>query len=665
MGAVLIVTKDKKQINKVTLTDDKFVVGRSPECDLPLDEPLASRRHAEFSLVKGAYWLRDCGSRNGTLANGKKISGNHELMDGDEVEIGATRLKFIWDKSASEKAGQPDDDRTRVASPTNADRTVPGKRVVEKKTKGQFQVKLKVTEGPLQGGLFRDWSGPLTIGRGLENHVVLVDDAVSICHAQIVQEGEAYFIVDLNSSNGTFLEGVKVVKSRLSNGQRIKAGISTLVFEMVDLQKQRHNMKIALITMISIVVVALAVKFLQPPDLAGQHIAAARDHALQGDLDQALDEYQIALKYDPNRIEAKRGVTETKGAIEAAGLLKTAEQAAAAEDYEKAKELCYRVLRDYPQNPQAIELAAVVKSIENAKLAFASRNWSDAKHLLEKVHDTYPQSKLIRLRLDEAQNETLAQGNLTQAKDALDHQQIDLAQPLLQSIPPNSTYYTEAKQLLDQIAQTREVADYLTKARAFYSDGDIAESLRELDAGLQMSPENPVLLELQKRVRQMESLEKGLASAEASGPADNVDTLIANREVCQNIIKLEEDPLNSLRKRAQAEQSVLESKLVQVSQDYLAKAINLQNAGSQKEALQTFDLALKANPDNADAKGPRDVLYKQIVSDCQELYQKGIVHESLQQSDQAREAFEQILKIGIPGEHYYELASRKLKISAP
>ena len=52
----------------------------------------------------------------------------------------------------------------------------------------------------------------------------------------------------------------------------------------------------------------------------------------------------------------------------------------------------------------------------------------------------------------------MAQQNLAQAKDALEHQQLDMAQPLLQSIPTNSVYFVEAKQALDQIAKSRQVA---------------------------------------------------------------------------------------------------------------------------------------------------------------------------------------------------------------
>ena len=659
MGAVFIVTKDKKQLAKVSLTGNTFVAGRSHDCNLPLDETLASRRHIEVTFVRGAYWIRDCGSRNGTLVNGEKIADNYELKDGDEVEIGSTRLKFAWDKSRQDE--EQDEDKTRAASFADAGKKLPGQQVVEKKNKGNFQVKARVVDGPLAGGVFRNWEGPLTIGRGLENHVVLLDDAVSTGHARIVQEGESYFIEDLKSSNGTFLDGVKVQKTKLSDGQKIKVGISTLVFEMVDLQKQRKTFKIALITVASIAVVALAAKLLQPADIAGQHIAMAQSYAAKNDWAKAKDEYEAAIKIDPNRTEAKRGVEAAKEAIEAGELLKMADDEASAENYDKAKELCYRVQRNFPNNPRAAELVAVIKSIENAKIAFSARNWAAAKSLLEKAQDKYPQSKLIRLRLDEAQHELVAEGNLSQAKNALLHEQSQLAQPLLQSIPTDSVYYTEARQMLDQIMKDRAVADYLTKAGTYYRDGNIPEALKVLSAGLQQAPDNTTLIARQERIRQMETLIARLDTAEAAGTTDDVDTLLANRDVCEKIIGLEEDTLNTLRKRAQTSEAGINARLVQLSHDYVAKATSLVQAGNRKEALQAYDLAIKANPNSTEAAGPREDLFQKIVADCKELYQKGIVHESLQQSDQARQAFKQILAIGIPGERYYDLAGRKLK----
>jgi len=59
MSAVLLVIKDKKQVAKVAVSTTPFILGRAPHCNLVLDEPLASRQHAEILQESGRFFLRD------------------------------------------------------------------------------------------------------------------------------------------------------------------------------------------------------------------------------------------------------------------------------------------------------------------------------------------------------------------------------------------------------------------------------------------------------------------------------------------------------------------------------------------------------------------------------------------------------------------------------
>src|SRR5512140_3268329 len=67
----------------------EFVVGRSTECQLSLDDPLVSRRHAVMRVRRDGVTVQDLGSRNGVLVNGVKINGERELAAGDKVSIGS------------------------------------------------------------------------------------------------------------------------------------------------------------------------------------------------------------------------------------------------------------------------------------------------------------------------------------------------------------------------------------------------------------------------------------------------------------------------------------------------------------------------------------------------------------------------------------------------
>ena len=74
--------------------DDRTTIGRSPECDIFLDDVTVSRKHAELAHVSDRWTIRDLGSLNGTFVNRKRIE-SAELEDDDEVQIGKYRLTFL------------------------------------------------------------------------------------------------------------------------------------------------------------------------------------------------------------------------------------------------------------------------------------------------------------------------------------------------------------------------------------------------------------------------------------------------------------------------------------------------------------------------------------------------------------------------------------------
>jgi hypothetical protein len=69
-------------------------VGRSRACDVVLDDPGISRRHAEIGLGEHGWMLSDLGSTNGVSVNGARVGTGHPLVDGDRIEMGSTVLSF-------------------------------------------------------------------------------------------------------------------------------------------------------------------------------------------------------------------------------------------------------------------------------------------------------------------------------------------------------------------------------------------------------------------------------------------------------------------------------------------------------------------------------------------------------------------------------------------
>ena len=69
------------------LIDHELVVGRDPNCEVPISDRQVSRFHARFSLSDEGVLLEDLGSKNGTYVNGDRIEEPRILFDGDLVQV--------------------------------------------------------------------------------------------------------------------------------------------------------------------------------------------------------------------------------------------------------------------------------------------------------------------------------------------------------------------------------------------------------------------------------------------------------------------------------------------------------------------------------------------------------------------------------------------------
>jgi pSer/pThr/pTyr-binding forkhead associated (FHA) protein len=76
------------------LEQESTTVGRSPDCDIFLDDVTVSRRHALVKRSNNQFLIEDQGSLNGTFVNRRRIESGG-LEDGDEVQIGKYKLTFL------------------------------------------------------------------------------------------------------------------------------------------------------------------------------------------------------------------------------------------------------------------------------------------------------------------------------------------------------------------------------------------------------------------------------------------------------------------------------------------------------------------------------------------------------------------------------------------
>lgn len=83
----------RKGVQWVPMEKEVLTIGRSPDCDIPIEDVMSSRVHCELRKSAGGYILSDMTSKNGTFVNGEAVK-RWVMKDGDYIAIGHHTLTF-------------------------------------------------------------------------------------------------------------------------------------------------------------------------------------------------------------------------------------------------------------------------------------------------------------------------------------------------------------------------------------------------------------------------------------------------------------------------------------------------------------------------------------------------------------------------------------------
>lgn len=98
----LILTRPLVLPQHVDLDTERVTLGRSKSCTCLIEDRFLSRTHAEILARDGKWFLRDCGSANGTFVNGTRIDREVEFRHTDVVTIGDTEIRIGGTKPQDE-----------------------------------------------------------------------------------------------------------------------------------------------------------------------------------------------------------------------------------------------------------------------------------------------------------------------------------------------------------------------------------------------------------------------------------------------------------------------------------------------------------------------------------------------------------------------------------
>ena len=203
-------------------------IGRASSNDVVLLEGRASRRHARLTRQGDGWQIEDLASANGTRVNGQPIT-RATIGEQDTIEIGGATLRVQWTDAPPLVDTPTLLQATVMDSLADLDQTLSDAKLevaIPDTTLPRLAVRLegRVWEVPMRGER-------LGIGRAADNDVVLAHEKVSRHHAALEQRGDKIFLVDQNSSNGTFIGSERISECLLRGDEDIHIGGARLTFK--------------------------------------------------------------------------------------------------------------------------------------------------------------------------------------------------------------------------------------------------------------------------------------------------------------------------------------------------------------------------------------------------------------------------------------------------
>lgn len=243
MLEILVKNRNSSDEKSYKFTQSSIVIGRMRECDVPLDSASVSRKHAKIQISNNHVMISDLGSGNGTRVDQKKLIANEpqDLKPNQKIQIEEFELTINYEAKAPQNI--PDID-IQEESLTHADELKPTqasddmieikmiKKVLGALDQDKFASLIVIDEKfeDLKG-TFEEGQDEMVIGRDPSCDFHINTSMVSRRHAVIALKWGSYVITDLNSKNGTFVNGEKVTEKSIRDGDEILVGTIKCIFK--------------------------------------------------------------------------------------------------------------------------------------------------------------------------------------------------------------------------------------------------------------------------------------------------------------------------------------------------------------------------------------------------------------------------------------------------
>ncbi len=211
--------------------DSGLTLGRDPSCDVVIASPEVSRQHASIRKTDEGYLVLDT-SANGIWVNDARVQAELPLGRGDSIRVGREEFRFHAADAPSPHSQVPIPGLANTGTFTVAQRpSAPAAGKTEPRpVLGCLEI---MNEGPTKGTRFDITLPRVEIGRGQYNDIVLPDESVSESHAKLQRRDDAWWLVDVASTNGTYLAGSRITDEvQLISGHEVRFGGVKAVFRL-------------------------------------------------------------------------------------------------------------------------------------------------------------------------------------------------------------------------------------------------------------------------------------------------------------------------------------------------------------------------------------------------------------------------------------------------
>lgn len=206
----------------IPLVKETTTLGRK-QTDIIIDDAKASSLHAEIVKLPKGFKIVDLNSTNGTFLN-RQLIVESPLADQDVIEIGETTICYFTDMRDFHGVADEVSMSAKAKEMPLPDQSQPLTYITSTKTLYQAPIEIKILSGKMKDKILKFQKSSIIIGR-VDTDVMLDDLDASRNHALIeVLSKKNIFLKDLDSTNGTFLNGKKISVERLKDGDQIEIG---------------------------------------------------------------------------------------------------------------------------------------------------------------------------------------------------------------------------------------------------------------------------------------------------------------------------------------------------------------------------------------------------------------------------------------------------------